>query len=113
MAKPPDAESEVEQLGLFLSVFNKESDRGAPLVAASMLDERLREILTAFFVESKVSEDLLSGFDAPLGTFAARTAAAYAVGLLQENEFKEITLIRKIRNEFGHDWKPIPFESGE
>jgi hypothetical protein len=36
----------------------------------------------------------------------------FSLGLIQENEFKEITLIRKIRNEFGHGWKPSSFESG-
>src|SRR5262245_59615110 len=100
METPP----EVRTLGTFLHEFAKESDRGAALVAAAMLDERLKEILSAFLVTSKASEDLLEGFTAPLGTFSARASAAFAMGLLQENEFKEITLIRKIRNEFGHEW---------
>jgi hypothetical protein len=58
-------------------------------------------------------QDLLSGFNAPLGTFSARSSAAYALALMQENEFREITIIRKIRNEFGHDWQPLSFESGK
>lgn len=107
-----DTEPEIQQLGHFLSEFNKESDRGAALVAASMLDERLQEVLTNFFVESRTSKELLVGFNAPLGTFSARAAAALSLGLIQENEFKEITLIRKIRNEFGHGWKELSFESG-
>ena len=108
--KPPTPE--LESLGVFLNEFSKESDRGAALMAASMLDERLQDILAAFFIESKASDDLLSGFNAPLGTFASRASAAFVLGLIQENEFLEITVIRKIRNEFGHDWKPIPYESG-
>lgn len=110
--KPPDLYPEVKQLGEFLATFNKESDRGAALVAASMLDERLQEILAAFFTDSTASRDLLAGFNAPLGTFSSRASAAYALGLIQENEFKEITIIRKIRNEFGHGWEPVSFESG-
>ena len=105
-------ESEIQQLAQFLSEFNKESDRGAALVAASMIDERLEEMLGSFFTDTPASKDLLSGFNAPLGTFSARASAAMALGLLQENEFKEITLIRKIRNEFGHGWQTISFESG-
>jgi mannitol operon repressor len=107
-----DTEPEIQQLGHFLSEFNKESDRGAALVAASMLDERLEEILRCFFVETLTSKELLVGFSAPLGTFSARAAAALSLGLIQENEYKEIALIRKIRNEFGHGWKPVSFESG-
>lgn len=103
-------EPEVEQLGRFLAAFNRESDRGAALVAASMLDERLEQILNAFFIESSAARELTSGFNAPLGTFSSRASAAVALGLIQDNEFKEITLIRKIRNEFGHGWEPLTFE---
>lgn len=111
MNQPLGSEPEVEQLGRFLAAFNKESDRGAALVAASMLDERLEQILNAFFVESSTGKELTSGFNAPLGTFSSRASAAAALGLIQENEFKEITLIRKIRNEFGHGWEPLTFEA--
>lgn len=111
MNKMRKSEPEVEQLGKFLSTFNKESDRGAALVAASMLDDRLQEILAGFFIESSAAKDLIAGFNAPLGTFASRTSAAMALGLIQENEFKEINLIRKIRNEFGHGWEPLTFNS--
>ena len=107
-----DTEPEVQQLAHFLAEFNKESDRGVALVAASMLDERIREILSNFLVQASTSKELLVGLNAPLGTFSARAAAAYSLGLIEENEFKEITLVRKIRNEFGHGWKPISFESG-
>jgi len=104
-------EPEIEQLGKFLASFNEESDRGASLVAASMLDDRLAQVLSAFFIESSAATDLISGFNAPLGTFSSRASAAAALGLIEENEFREITLIRKIRNEFGHGWEPLTFES--
>ena len=103
---------EIHTLNDFLTEFNEENDRGAALVAAAMLDQRLKEIIAAFMVQSKASDELLSGFNAPLGTFAARTSAAYALGLIQDAEFREINVIRKIRNEFSHDWKQIPFENG-
>ena len=111
MNQKREAEPELEQLGKFLATFNRESDRGAALVAASMLDDRLQDILGAFFIESSAAKDLITGFNAPLGTFSSRASAAAALGLIQENEFKEITLIRKIRNEFGHGWEPLTFES--
>jgi mannitol operon repressor len=111
MKQEREAQPEIEQLGNFLVTFNRESDRGAALVAASMLDDRLQAILATFFIESSAAKDLVTGFNAPLGTLASRASAAMALGLIQENEFDEITVIRKIRNEFGHGWEPITFES--
>ncbi len=108
----PKLDPELDELGDFLAAFNHETERGSALVAASMLDQRLREILEAFLVPGLSTQELLSGFNAPLGTFASRATAAFALGLIQENELKEITVVRRIRNEFGHDWKPRSFKSG-
>lgn len=104
-------ETELIELNEFLKEFNKESDRGAALNAAAVLDDWLKNILEAFFADTKSGKELVSGFNAPLGTFAAKATAAHALGLLQDNEYQEITLIRKIRNEFGHSWRGINFES--
>jgi hypothetical protein len=104
---------EILQLGKFLSIFNTESDRGAALTAAAMLDERLVEILASYFTETKASADLLDGFNAPLGTFSSRTMAALALGLIEEEEMRQITIIRKIRNEFGHTWDNLTFNTGK
>lgn len=109
--RKPALQPEVKQLSDFLASLRKESDRGAALVAASMLDERLHEILEAFLAEVPCSRDLLVGFNAPLGTLSARAMSAYSLGLIQRNEFEEISLMRKIRNEFGHGWEPLSFES--
>ena len=105
-----DAPPEILELANFTQEFNRESDRGAALVAASLLDEQLRGILQAFFLDSKVSRDLLDVANAPLGTFSARISAAYALGLIQKNEFDELNLVRKIRNEYGHKWRGVTFD---
>jgi len=105
-------EPEIAELSDFLREFNNESDRGAALTAASMLDELLKEILNAYLADVPERDDLLVGFYAPLGTFSSRTSAVYALGLIQQNEYEEIKLIRKIRNEFGHKWKSVSFNSG-
>jgi len=104
-------EQELIELSEFLNSFNKESDRGAALNAASVLDDWLGKIIKEFLAPNKSSENLLSGFNAPLGTFSAKAAAAHALGLIQDSEMEEITLVRKIRNEFGHNWKGISFET--
>jgi hypothetical protein len=106
-----DTEPEIQQL---IEAATRAAPRSLSLLNSPkkwLLDERLQEILSNFLVEGPASKELLVGFNAPLGTFSARAAAALSLGLIQENEFKEITLIRKIRNEFGHGWKPMSFES--
>jgi mannitol operon repressor len=107
----PKSEPEVEELGRFLNKFYKESDRGAVLVAGTILDERLKEILKSFLSDSKSTLDLLEGFNAPLGTFSSRIVACLSLGLIQKNEFDELNTIRKIRNEFAHTWDNTSFET--
>jgi len=46
-------EPEIKELGRFLKEFNRESDRGAALIAASLLDQRLKEILEGFLLKIK------------------------------------------------------------
>ena len=92
----------LKEFAVFLDDFNKETERGAALAAAAFLDDLLNKILTAFLIESNTSKALLDGFNAPLGSLAARTAAAHAMGLISEIEKDECDLIRKIRNEFAH-----------
>lgn len=111
MTDTPNLPPEVQDLSSFLSEMNKETDRGAALVAASYLEERLLILLENFMIESADSSALLRGRNAPLGTFSARNNAAYCLGLLNQHEYDEIEVIRKIRNEFGHKWRGLSFDS--
>jgi len=104
-------EPEIKEFSEFLNEFNKESDKGAVLAAGAYLDERLLEMLRTFLADVKETEDLLFGFNAPLGTFSARIKASYSLGLIEKNEFDELQIIRKIRNEFSHSWKGVSFNA--
>jgi DNA-binding MltR family transcriptional regulator len=86
----------------FLEQLNKESDRGCVLISAGFAEELLRKVLEAFFIESDCSSDLLSGSNAPLGSFRARIDGSFALGLLDEVERFDLNQIRKIRNKFAH-----------
>ena len=86
----------------FLKEFQTETDRGAALVGAALIDQKLSDTLRAFIVKSKVAKELLDGGTAPLGTFSARIKAVFAMGLIDDHEFAECNLIRKVRNEFAH-----------
>jgi mannitol operon repressor len=90
------------EFAYFIPELDKESDRGRVLISCSYLDELMRRILLAFFINRDSSLDLVKGFNAPLGTFSTRTAAAYALGLISEGEFNECKTLRHIRNRFAH-----------
>jgi len=61
-----------------------ESDRGTVIVDAAFLDEHLRELIEAFLIDKPKEVELLLGNDRPLGSFGARTRAAYCLGLLKK-----------------------------
>jgi mannitol operon repressor len=90
----------------FLDTLNGESPRGGVLVAASFLENLLHKVLQAFLIEGKAQDQILSGFNAPVGTFSAKIALAAALGLISERERRECDLIRKIRNKFAHNIHP-------
>ena len=95
-------EADLKDFAAFLEEFQAETDRGAALVGAALIDQKLKDTLAAFFAERRVGAELLDGGNAPLGTLSARIKAALCLGLINRDEFHECDLIRKIRNEFAH-----------
>jgi len=87
----------------FLNVLNKESERGAVLISAAMVDDLLGRTIIAFLVDSPETKRLLEGFNAPLGTLSARALAAFSLALLSEKEYRDCERLRKVRNMFAHD----------
>ena len=102
---PPLSETHphLKEFMAFLEEFNRETPRGAALAAAAFLDNLLGRIISAFLIPNDSGFALTNGFNAPLGTLAAKIAACHAMGLISEAEYKECTLVRKIRNEFAHE----------
>lgn len=90
----------------FLDALNAESARGGVLVAASFLDNLLHRVIESFLLEGKSQDQLLGGFNAPIGTMSAKIALAAALGLITERERRECDLLRRIRNRFAHDIHP-------
>jgi mannitol operon repressor len=95
-------EEDLKDFNAFLHEFQGETDRGAALVGAALIDLRLKETLRAFMVSKNAASELLEGPQAPLGTFSSRIAATYALGLIDAHERHECSIVRKIRNEFAH-----------
>ena len=83
---------------------SRESDRAAALLAAGYLDHLLGELLAVNMVvaQSQVEELLYKNGNGPLGTFSARIDLAYCLGLTSDDEYRDLNLVRKIRNDFAH-----------
>ena len=102
-------ENDLQDFTRFLSEFQGETDRGAALVGAALIDLRLSDTLRAFMVSSKAASDLLDGGTAALGTFSSRIKATFAFGLIDRHERGECDTIRKVRNEFAHQAHGLTF----
>lgn len=78
------------------------SDRAAAIVGAAFLDELLRYLIASFLVDDeKVVGELLKN-QRYLGTFNARIGAAYCLGLITKDEYHDLRMVQKVRNEFAH-----------
>lgn len=86
-----------------LDDLNKESERGTVLISSAYVEGQLKKIIAAFLLKCAASKKLLDGFGAPLGSFRARATAAKALGLISDDEYSDLVVIRKIRNEFAHN----------
>lgn len=94
----------------FRRSLSRETDRGCALMAAECLSDQLSELLRAHFVEDrKVCDRVFDGMNGALSTFSSRIEFAYLLGHIGVVARRELHLIRKIRNEFAHGYRPLAF----
>ena len=87
-----------------------QSDRGAALIAASLLDVSLRQAMRCRFVAFKdFTETMYMNQGAPLGSFSARITVARAMGVIGELAESHLNSIRRIRNQFAHSPIKVDF----
>jgi DNA-binding MltR family transcriptional regulator len=103
-------------LSYFRSLF-KESDRGAVLISATRLEEKLgllhRNYITHQVGDSKkVLEELFRPY-APLSSFSAKIQLAYAYGLIEAEDYADLNVLRKIRNDAAHTSVEFSLETNE
>jgi len=81
--------------------FSEESDRAAALVAAALLDKNLEDLLRVYLIDdAQEVERMLGG---GLRTLGGRVRAAYCLGLISEDECRDIRVIRDVRNHMAHN----------
>jgi len=98
--KLPPQDLDSAELVAALQVVSEETDRGCALALGAWLDEALTELLHAHLVGAK--EVLLHGIHAPLGTCSSRIHAAYATGLIDEDEWRCLNVLRQVVDGAAH-----------
>ncbi len=104
---PKDEDGVFGPLNRLTNTLRDHDERGLILSLAAFAEEALGRLIEAFMLPVQASKDLLTGFNAPLGTFSSRIKASYALGLINEEQFKDLEYLRKIRNEFAHSWEHV------
>jgi DNA-binding MltR family transcriptional regulator len=91
--------------------FKNETDRGAVILAASLFDLSLTNLLKSFLVSNPSSkDDIFEGPNSPMGSFSSKISMSYRLGLISSKFSRDLNLIRKIRNEFAHNIQGCNFE---
>jgi DNA-binding MltR family transcriptional regulator len=89
-----------------------ESDRGAVLLGAALIEESLKKLLRQFLIEdSETAEKLF--WKGPLQSAGASNQIAYCLGLISKQELEDIERIQQIRNQFAHQLLKVRFENNE
>jgi DNA-binding MltR family transcriptional regulator len=96
-------------MSILVFILAGESDRGLALAGAAMLDDALEVLLKARLLDKPKAVTSIIGLDRPLGTFSSRIKVTYLLGLLEETEFRDLELIRKIRNDCAHNRGDVDF----
>ena len=83
------------------------SDRAAAIVGATILearlDERLRHVMRDLAIKSgQTLHDRMFNNSGALATFSARINIAYMCGIYNESVWRDLNLIRDLRNDFAH-----------
>ena len=98
-----------DEVQAFRDTLDAETDRGCALMSAAYLDSQLEELIRASLVDdSKIADEFLSQ-SKPLASFSSRIDLAFLLGRIGKMVHRDLHLIRKIRNDFGHTSTPLDF----
>lgn len=97
----------------FMSELLGESDRAAVILASSQLDDLLANAIALRMGESMdiMALDIEKIFrpSGPLGSFSARAEVANLFGIIENETYEQLTILREMRNACAHSKHPITF----
>jgi hypothetical protein len=89
-------------------------DRGAALVAATLVENMLRRVIRSQLVPlTETEDDSLFGRDAPLSTFSDMIRVGHAFGIFNKEIKQDLDRLREIRNAFAHSPLSVTFGTKE
>ena len=101
-----------EHVSDIIHELDNQTDRGAALIAAALLDTALRRTMSTRLAHFNDFERIIFESEgAPLGSFFARIKVARALGVIGEVAEVHLDAIRRIRNQFAHSAFRIDFEN--
>ncbi|WP_339192372.1 MltR family transcriptional regulator [Paenibacillus sp. FSL E2-0230] len=110
-----DKKLQMEKLNQYndvVSIFYKETDRASAVLSASFLENLLEDYLRKFMITEKMVDNLFNGQGA-FATFSSRISTCYALKYIPQNVYRDLDLIRKIRNYFAHNMNDASFDDEE
>jgi len=103
-----------EQMQAIADEIEKQTDRGAAIVAAALLDNILENLIVArLIIQSPKRRKALFGQFAPLRSFSAKIELGFALGLFNNQRRESLELIREVRNKFAHRLEAAGFDHSE
>jgi len=104
-----------KQVKDFLEEVKSQTDRGAAIVAAAVLESLTELVILHRLIElsSDRKDALFDRPNAPLSSFSAKIEMAYALGIIHNDARLGLHLIREVRNKFAHRIEPLAFENPE
>jgi DNA-binding MltR family transcriptional regulator len=100
--KPPDAVAEWWELPDIREFYDESPDRGIAISLPAIVEDRLASILTLTMLDNKKLLNELFQPSGPLGTFGTKITLVYMMGIVNEDVYRDLKVINKIRNCFAH-----------
>ena len=99
---PPNSNDNQQRMNTLLEEFQKQSDRGAAIVATAWVDESISIALESFLRDESTSWKRLFTGNGSLANFSSKIDLCHLLGLISSAIHSDLHIIRKIRNEFAH-----------
>jgi DNA-binding MltR family transcriptional regulator len=95
-----------------ITIFGKTSQAAHVLVIAGLIEDELEKLLSAAAASlDKDSSKRIFGFRGPLGDFSSKIDVAYMFKLIDEPIWRDLHVLRKVRNTFAHTSQYLDFEA--
>ena len=95
----------------FINDLLGENDRAAVILGTAKIDYLLYRILLKSLIPNPSGKDDLLDTDSPLSTFSARINMIYRLGLITKDFCRALHILRKIRNQFAHEYSKSKLNS--